>query len=101
MGLIFFGKQGVATYGAPATITATRFEADLGSLGKIALDVTPSGRRETLRSRCADETGPYRFEPPHIQRHFEFHGEEGFTEVSTASPRDYTQFLIDIGCGSS
>jgi hypothetical protein len=101
VGLIFFGKRGVVTYGAPATITATRFEADLGALGKIALDVAPSGRKKTLRSHCADETSPLRFEPPLYSGTFEFHGEEGFTEVSSASPRDYTKFLVDIGCGSS
>jgi hypothetical protein len=101
MGLLVYGKGGSVTYGAPATITATRFEADLGALGRIALDVAPSGRKKTLRSRCAGEPDSFTFEPLVYSGAFEFHGEEGFAEASSASPREYTQFLFQIGCGVS
>ena len=63
VGLIVYGKHESATYGAPATITATRFEADLGALGQIALDVVPSGREKTLRTGCGDERDSVSFEP--------------------------------------
>jgi hypothetical protein len=99
VGLIVYGKRGSATYGAPATITATRFEADLGALGRIALDVAPSGRKKTLRSSCADEPESISFEPLLYSGTFEFHGEEGYTEASTAAPREYTRFLLGILCG--
>jgi hypothetical protein len=101
VGLIFFGKRGVVTYGAPATITASRFEADLGALGQIALDVAPTGVEETMRSRCGDEPESFSFEPQAYSGSFEFRGEEGFAEVSATSPRDYTRFLFDLGCGVS
>jgi hypothetical protein len=101
VGLIVYGKHGSVTYGAPATITATRFEADLGALGRIALDVAPSGRKKTLRSRCADEPDSFSFEQQVYSGSFEFHGEEGYAEASTTSPREYTQFLLDVLCGGA
>jgi hypothetical protein len=101
VGLIVYGKNGSATYGAPATITATRFEADLGGLGRIALDVVPSGRTRSLRTRCGDEPHTVDFEPQAYRGTFEFHGEEGFAEASTGSPPEYTRFLVDLLCGSA
>jgi hypothetical protein len=101
VGLIVYGKHGSATYGAPATITASRFEADLGALGRIALNISPSGREKTLRSRCTDEQGPFTFEPQVYSGSFAFHGEEGFAEASTAAPREYTRFLLDILCAGA
>jgi hypothetical protein len=101
VGLIVYGKGGSVTYGAPATITATRFEADLGALGEIALDVTPSGRKKTLRSRCADEPDSYAYEPLNYSGILEFHGEEGYADASTAAPHEYPRFLFDVLCGSA
>jgi hypothetical protein len=99
LGLIVYGKHGSATYGAPATITATRLEADLGDLGRIALDVAPSGREKTLRSHCGDKPEALTFEPRTYSGSFEFHGEEGYADATSTSPREYIRFLLDLGCG--
>jgi hypothetical protein len=103
--VLFVGRgDGGAVYDAPATVTATRIEADLGGLGAIALDVVPSGRQVKLRSRCADERphrrSPVTYEPPLYRGNFEFHGEEGFTAAAAAPPRDYSQFFLEVLCGA-
>lgn len=90
-----------ATYTAPATLTATKIEADLGRLGKISLDVTPSGNERTVQAPCG-EPKKFAFEPWSYRGIFEFQGEQGYTEA-TAIPRDYTPFfsrLICSGVGS-
>lgn len=101
VGLIVYGKHGSATYGAPATITATRFEADLGVLGRISLDVAPSGRKKTLHSRCEGESESLTVESQLYSGVFEFHGEERYADVSTATPHEYTRFPFFFLCGSS
>jgi hypothetical protein len=101
VGLIVYGKGGSATYGAAATITATRFEADLGPLGRISLEVTPSGQKKTLRSRCEGEAESFAYEPLLYSGVFEFHGEEGYADVSTPAPREYARFVFWVLCGSS
>lgn len=100
-GLIVYGKRGSATYSAPATITATRVEADLGALGRIALDVIPSGRERTVRSRCGEEPESFSFEPQLYRGTFEFHGEEGYAEASTGAPGEYSRFFVDLFCASA
>jgi hypothetical protein len=100
MGLIVYDRHGSATYAAPATITASRLEADLGDLGRIALDMAPSGRKATVRE-CDEDGGTTSFEPPVYRGTFEFHGEEGYTEAADSSPPDFTRFLLRLGCGVS
>ena len=97
--LIVFRKHSSVLYGAPAQLTATSIEADLGALGEVALQVAPSGRERTLHRRCGEEPETIRFEPQSFRGRFEFHGEEGFAAVSTESPSEYTRFFYDIGCG--
>jgi hypothetical protein len=101
VGLIVYGKQGSAIYGAPATVTGNRFEADLGSLGRIFLDIAPSGRSRTLRSHCEGESESFTLEPQLYSGDFEFHGEGGYADVSTATPREYTRFPFYFLCGGS
>jgi hypothetical protein len=86
-------------YVAPAMLTATSIEADLGRLGEVSLDVVPSGKTRKLRTRCQGE-GPetVSFEPQSYRGSFEFHGEEGFTEATTSSPTEYTRFFFDLVC---
>jgi len=100
--VLFVGRKGAgAVYDAPANVTATRIEADLGRLGEIELDVVPSGRKTKLRSRCPqqlDDPRPISFERPLFRGTFEFHGEEGFADASSSSPRDYSEFFLDILC---
>jgi hypothetical protein len=94
-------RDAAAAYVAPAELTATGVEADLGRLGEVALDVVPSGRTRTLRSRCGGEAGErFSFEPQSYRGRFEFHGEEGFAEAVSASPTEYNRFFADLACGT-
>jgi len=96
--LIVYGKSGTATYSAPAMLTATSVEADLGPLGQVSLEVLPSGRKKKLRSRCADEPETFAYEPQLYRGAFEFHGEEGYADATTAAPREYSRFFVDLLC---
>jgi hypothetical protein len=86
-----------AVYSAPATVTPTKLDADLGALGRISLDVVPSGREKTLRSRCGGE--PVTYEPDFYRGSFEFHGEEGFSEARAERLPEYARFWLEFGCG--
>jgi hypothetical protein len=97
--VLFVGRKNAgATYVAPAMLTATSLEADLGSLGEVSLDVIPSGKKKRLRSRCGAEPETASFEPQRYRGNFEFHGEEGYTEAVTDIPREYTRFFVDLLC---
>jgi len=91
------GNEG-AIYMAPAVLTATSVEADLGLLGEISLDVIPSGREKEIRSGCGGEPETTRIEPQRFRGNFEFHGEEGYTDAVTDAPREYTQFFLWLVC---
>lgn len=72
------GGAGVV-YAALTTVSPTKLEADLDALGRISLDIVPTGVEKTLRSRCGGETVTFE------KGTFEFRGEEGFTEVTAGS----------------
>ncbi len=93
------GREGV-TYLAPAQLSATSVEADLGALGSVDLAVAPSGRKRKLRTRCGK--GPVvSYEPPAYSGSFEFHGEEGYANAATDSPADDARLFADLLCGES
>jgi hypothetical protein len=99
--ILFVYRRGASvTYVAPATLTEARVDADLGQLGRIALEVRPSGVERTLR-HCGEEPEAFTFEPESYRGTFELHGEDGYTEAVTASPREYTRFFFDSVCGRS
>ena len=91
-------KDESAIYRAPAQLTATSVQADLGLLGKVELEVTPSGKTETIRSRCGDEPETVSFEPKYYRGFFGFYGEEGYTDALSERPREYARFLLGLGC---
>jgi hypothetical protein len=97
MGLIVSDKRGGVLYAVPAVVTPTRLEADLGSLGRISLEIAPSGFKRTLKSRCGED--PVTFEPNVYRGTFEFRGEEGYTGASATTLREYARFWLDFGCG--
>lgn len=86
-------------YGAPATVSPTKLEADLGELGRISLDIAPTGTKKTLRSRCGGDS--LTIEPDSYRGSFEFRGEEGFTEAEATRIPEYSRFSVDFGCGGS
>jgi hypothetical protein len=74
------------TYATPATVTDRTIEADLGKLGRISVTRAPTGRTRTVPRSC--KPGDKRTKQAPVERYegtIEFHGEEGFTDVSATS----------------
>lgn len=57
--------------------------ADLGAVGRIDLTLVPSGVKKQARSACEKRSVSY--EGATYEGTFEFHGEEGFTDLSASS----------------
>lgn len=96
IGLIVYRRGAFVSYEAPATVTPTRLEADLGALGRISAEIAPSERKKRLRSRCGGGT---RLIEPRIYRGtFEFHGEEGYTDASAIETPEDVGLLAGIVC---
>lgn len=100
VGLIVYRKGATVSYAAPATVTPTRLEVDLGALGRISAEIVPSGKKKPLRSRC-DGDGVRTIEPRLYRGTFEFRGEGGYTEVVAADVPEYPQFFLNFGCSIS
>lgn len=98
IGLIVFRKGAAVSYSAPATVTPTRLEADLGVLGRISAEIVPSGRKKILRAPCGDEV--HRVEPDVYRGTFEFHGEEGYADAVETRVPEYADFLLGLSCAS-
>lgn len=96
IGLIVYRKGATVSYVAPATVTPTKLEADLGALGRFSAEIVPSGKKKTLHSRCDgdDET----VEPDLYRGTFEFRGEGGYTEAVATAVAEYPLFFLDFGC---
>ena len=93
--VLFVTRKGEsAIYSAPALLTATSLKANLGALGKVSLDVAPSGREKKLRPRpgCGEGRATF-YEPVRFSGNFEFHGEEGYTEAASMAPTEFTRFF--------
>jgi len=95
--LIVSGKHAGVLYAAPAQLTATSLEADLGTLGSISLEAVPSGRKKSFRTGC-EEGSRVSYEPQRYRGNFEFHGEEGYTEAVTDAPRERFPLLYRSEC---
>jgi hypothetical protein len=99
IGLIVYRKGATVFYIAPATVTPNRLEADLGALGRISAEIVPSGKKKRLRSRCDDDVDTVE---PHVYRgRFEFHGEQGYTDVVATEVPEYPRFFLDFLCPSA
>ncbi len=93
-------KSDSVFYVAPAEVTEATIDADLGELGRIALEFEPSGNLERTAPVChPNSTGT--FDGGHYIGSFEFHGEEGFTDVSVGRARFDLHPLIDFVCGGA
>jgi hypothetical protein len=96
---LFVGRgDGTAIYAAPAHLTATSLRADLGALGTVDLNVSPSGRKQVLHSGCDEGSGPSTYEPRRYEGRFEFHGEEGYANAESPAPRDFPRFFFGLAC---
>jgi hypothetical protein len=79
--VLFVGKSNQeAIYTAKGTVTKESVDFDLGALGEIKAAVQPSGKKETLTSKC--EGGEKQaIEGSEYVGTIAFHGEEGFTDA--------------------
>lgn len=101
-GIVLFlahGKRTIVTYSAPARVSSSTVDADLGALGRISVARVPTGRMKTVRRGCKPGKTK-RVEAERYEGTIEFHGEEGFAEVSaTSAPLLPLSFCISSGEG--
>jgi hypothetical protein len=86
-------------YSAPATVTETSIQADLGELGEISVTFHPSGQPATARPKCGGK--PVSFDSGYYEGRIDFHGEEGYTEVEATSVPGSIDFLLNALCGAA
>jgi hypothetical protein len=94
------GRNAAVLYLAPATVTATSIDADLGALGTISVDFEPVGRPEPIRPDC-DADGSAEVQPGFWVGTVELDGEEGFTHAETTRVKSTVSPFIDLVCGES
>lgn len=82
--LVLRGRRALVSYTAPAIVSDETIDADLGKLGKISVTRVPTGRTKTVRRGCQLGSRS-RVEAERYEGLIEFHGEEGFAEVSAVS----------------
>lgn len=88
------GRSAFVSYTAPATLSHTTIDADLGQLGRISVNRVPTGRTKKVRQGCEQRTTE-RVAAERYEGVIEFHGEEGFTDVSaTSAPLEYGTFCV-------
>lgn len=92
--LVAVSHFSAVTYNAPATVTAEtveriEIEADLAALGHVSVALAPTGRQKSVRVGC-EGNKRVQVEDARYSGTIEFHGEEGFTEVTaTGAAVDY------------
>lgn len=90
----FASGKGVK-YVAPATVTETSMQANLGSLGEIS--VTFQRTNQPTRLRCGGST--IRLYSGQWEGTINFHGEEGYTSVQATGAPENLDFFKEL-CGS-
>lgn len=95
--IVFAGRGGSgASYFVPANVTDSHIEADLGGLGRIAVQFVPSGAIEE-ESACGGE--PTQFEAGEYEGSIEFDGEQGYTKASATRVRAEVKPFLSLVCG--
>jgi hypothetical protein len=90
--LVSAKQRTLVTYAAPARVSDTQIEANLGELGRISVTRVPTGRTKTVR---ISDQGRRQVEIERYEGTIEFNGEEGFADVSaTSAPTEPTRFCI-------
>jgi hypothetical protein len=96
IGIFVTGRRDGAFYAAPASVTETSIQADLGALGQIAVVFHPAGQARTERSECGGN--PVSLESGSYEGEIEFHGEEGYTTFEGTQAQGGIGFLLDVLC---
>lgn len=87
-----------ASYIVDGTRNGEEVDFDLGALGKVEVEVQPTGRKETVRPKCGK---PFTAEGSSFVGTIEFRGEEGFAEAHVQRTPNRYDLLVDIVCGGS
>jgi hypothetical protein len=93
--LVGTGRSG-ATYLAPANVTDSHVESDLGKLGRISVQFVPTGAVEQESSPCGDDY--VQFEAGAYQGTIEFRGEEDYTAASATRVRAEIKPFLGLVC---
>ncbi|HWA55360.1 MAG TPA: hypothetical protein VG816_14415 [Solirubrobacterales bacterium] len=97
--VIFASTHAAAVfYAAPAEVTETSIDADLGRVGRISVDFVPSGAIKKERSQCGK---PVEVQAGNYVGTIDFEGEEGFSEAHATSVPGEAKFILSLVCGGS
>lgn len=99
IGIFLMAKAGAAFYSAPAKVTKTSIQANLGRLGEIAVTFVPSGQKRIQRVGCGGNRH-IRFDSGSYEGTISFHGEEGFTTVEASTAPGSIAFFANLICGA-
>lgn len=93
--LIYAYKRGRGVrYVAPATVTETSMQSDLGELGEISVSFHRSNQATSVP--CGKEA--IRFDSGRYEGKIDFHGEEGYTSVEATSVPGNIDYLLSGLC---
>lgn len=96
---LFVGKAGeTAIYTARGVGTESSVAVDFGPLGKVDLEVRPTGSSETIRP-CGGKGKPTTIPASEFIGTLEFHGEDAFTEFSATNLPLRIEPLAHLVCG--
>jgi len=98
-------KGGGVIYQASATLTSgvveglpaiTSLQVNLGALGRLAVDLKPSGMKKVVRPSCAAE--PLTLPAGTYEGTIEFHGEQNFTDVDATRVVARPEAFVELLC---
>lgn len=92
-------KNALVTYVAPATVTPTTIDANLGAAGTISVDFEAVGPSKRVHAGC-NRGGAIPFEPGNWIGTIQLAGEEGFTRVQTSSAKAIVNPFLNLICGT-
>lgn len=94
--LIFASAKGRGvSYFAPATVTGTSMESDLGGLGRISVSFHRTG--QPAIAHCGKKI--VRFDSGRYEGTIVFHGEGGYTSAEATSAAGNIDYLLSVVCG--
>jgi hypothetical protein len=93
--IIASAKGEGVTYEAPATVTETSMQADLGDLGEISVDFHRSNQVASVP--CGKRA--IRFDSGDYEGKIVFHGEEGYTSAEATIAPGNIDYLLEGICG--
>lgn len=96
VGIWALGHRMGVSYSAPATVTETSIQANLGELGEISVTFHRSDEPTTTDPKCGRTVS---IESGSFEGRIDFHGEEGYTEAQAISVPASIDFLLDGACG--